>query len=138
MTDAQLVKLLTPLANPRKVTEEQWTGIVKALLTGYGWKWSHFPPGKTVRGKWITAGAPGFPDFIAVKHKVIALELKRLDDKGRPRPFRRGQPEWLAAFQRVAAIPDSCVEAWVVHPGQVRYLVELLAEDVQEQLDVTA
>lgn len=124
MDDRKLATILAPLAHPERVSEGQWKEIVKALLAGYGWKWSHFPPGKTVRGKWITAGSPGFPDFMAVKgSRVIFLELKTVKGKLRP-----GQGPWLRCLQAVGGN----VEAWVVTPAQARHLVALLAEEDDE------
>lgn len=125
MTDHQLGIILAPLARPERVTEAQWRTIVKQLLKAYGWKWSYHPPGKTVRGKYITTGSPGFPDFMAVKGgRVVFLELKTTKGKLRP-----GQGPWLRCLQSVGGN----VEAWVVNPAQARHLVALLAEEDDDE-----
>lgn len=61
-----------------------------------GWKVCHFRPGKTQRGRWITAvqGDVGAPDVILAKDgRVLLAELKR--EGGKPTPE---QVAWLAAL----------------------------------------
>lgn len=121
----RLVELLRPLQYPDKLSEWEWQRIVLELCKAYGWKATHKPPGKTVRGKWVTTGSPGFPDVTAVKpgHRVIFLELKKQAGKADPR-----QIEWLKALQSVGGT----VEAYVLRPRQIRQLVELLAEQPEQ------
>ena len=125
MEYGKLVELLAPLANPDKVTEWEWQTIVKGLAKAYGWRAHHAPPGKTVRGKWVTSGSPGFPDLVLVKPgwRVVFLELKTTKGKASPR-----QVGWIGDLQSVGGT----VEAYVVHPRHARHVVRLLAE-VPEQ-----
>jgi hypothetical protein len=74
------------------VTEREFQRAVTDALTLFGWRWCHFRPGRTQRG-WRTAltGAAGFPDLVAVRDRVLLIELKgeagRLSDE---------QRRWLA------------------------------------------
>ena len=117
-----LVELLRPLQNADRVSEREWLTIVQGLAKAYGWRTHHANPGKTVRGKWVTTGSPGFPDLVMVKpgHAVVFLELKTTKGQTSPR-----QVAWMRDIQSVGGR----VEGYVVSPRQVRQLVELLAED---------
>lgn len=117
-----LVDLLSPLQNPAKVTEWEFQRIVKELARAYGWRVKDQPPGKTVRGRWVTSGESGFPDLVLVKprHRVVFLELKKVGGAANQR-----QVSWIADLQSVGGT----VEAYVVRPTQIRRLVKLLAQN---------
>jgi VRR-NUC domain len=92
---------------------ELQTGIVELGRT-LGWTMAHFKPVLAhypgSRKQWMTpvaADGKGFPDLLAVRERVIAIEVKGDGDSLKPE-----QERWLTAF-RIAGI-----EAFVWTPKQ--------------------
>lgn len=91
------------------MNEADFATEVEDLLERFGWKppngaWCHFRPGRTLHG-WRTAlsGAPGFPDYIALRKqgdwcRLIVIELK--GSKGVVSPE---QEHWHDLFRAVGA-----------------------------------
>ena len=71
------------------------------------WAVAHFPAVETTRG-WrtaIAADAKGFPDIVAVRERVVVIEIKGDGDTVKPE-----QEEWLRRFRAAGA------DVYVVRP----------------------
>ena len=87
------------------MTEADWSKQLRDLMALYGWQHVHFRPALTKHG-YRTAGsgelAAGWPDFVAVRDRVIFVEIKRKggklsDDQIRVRDIlRTAEAEWYA------------------------------------------
>lgn len=102
-----------------KMTEAQLQETITEALDLGGWRWVHFRPARTKHG-WTTAmsGHKGFPDIVAVRDRVLFLELK--SDSG---TVHVEQTEWLRVLRSAG------VDARVVRPPDLdQLLVELLSQ----------
>jgi hypothetical protein len=101
---------------PFRVTEKEFSQQVEDLLNLFGWRWCHFRPAQTEYG-WRTAlsGYQGFPDYIAVKDRLIIFELK--SEKGKVSTY---QQEWLDTLAACGA------EVYLWRPGDIERIVEIL------------
>lgn len=85
------------------MSESDLQRAVLELAKRLGFKSAHFRPGKTTRGRWITAvqgDGAGYPDLTLVGHgRLVFVELKSA--KGR---VSREQAEWITALEGVPAI----------------------------------
>ncbi len=101
------------------ISEKVFTAQVIALLRWYKWRCAHFRPGKTQRGRWVTAvsgDGVGFPDIFALRgNRRIMAELKA--SKGKPSPE---QLEWL----RVAG--QAGIETYVWRPKDIDEIERVL------------
>jgi hypothetical protein len=77
------------------ISEQSFLQQVKALAYIHGWAFHHATPSQTSKGKWITTGAPGFPDLVMAhpERGVIFAELKT--DKGKTSAAQDG---WIRAL----------------------------------------
>ena len=105
------------------ITERAFTAQVIRLAQHLGWRTAHFRPGKTQRGRWVTAvqgDGAGFPDLVLVhptKCRLIFAELKReyggvISDK---------QNKWLDALTAVRDMAKgcNCVEVFLWQPSDI-------------------
>jgi VRR-NUC domain len=74
------------------MSERELQTAVCELLELFGWRWMHQRPART-RDGWRTAisGDAGFPDIVAVRERVVWIELK--SENGR---LSAEQGHWLA------------------------------------------
>jgi hypothetical protein len=75
------------------ISEASFLQQVKSLAYLHGWAFHHATPSLTSKGKWITTGAPGFPDVVLAHRArgLIFAELKTA--KGKPTD---SQLDWMA------------------------------------------
>lgn len=100
------------------ISEAAFMQQVKALAYIHGWAFHHSTPSQTSKGKWITTGAPGFPDVV-MAHKqrgVIFAELKA--DKGRTTPL---QDDWLERL-------SPHVECYLWRPSDLDFISTRLSQ----------
>jgi len=77
------------------ISEASFLQQVKSLAYIHGWLFHHATPSMTSKGKWITTGAPGFPDVVMAhpERGVIFAELKTETGKK-----TAAQDAWLRAL----------------------------------------
>jgi len=77
------------------ISEASFLQQVKALAYIHGWAFHHATPSMTSKGKWITTGAPGFPDLVMAhpERGVIMAELKTTKGK-----TTAAQDGWMRAL----------------------------------------
>ncbi|MDD3102552.1 MAG: hypothetical protein PHE59_05405 [Patescibacteria group bacterium] len=100
------------------ITHEELDRLFLKIAHGFGWKAAHFRPAKTAKG-WRTPVAgdgKGFLDWLLVKDRVLAIELKTQDDQLRPE-----QKEWVGTWEGAG------VEVHVFWPKDWDELVQALA-----------
>ena len=100
------------------MTESQFQKTVTDALSVCGWRWTHFRPGRTVRGGWRTplSGSSGYPDITAVRgDRILWLELKT--EAGR---LTQEQANWCAAIGTAGG------SVHVVRPSDWPMLEELI------------
>jgi hypothetical protein len=73
--------------NWRSMTEKQFAAEVEPLFKLYHWKYYH-----TFNSQ---HSVPGFPDYVAIREKVIFIELKTETGKITP-----AQIEWIKALRK--------------------------------------
>lgn len=78
-----------------KISEDELQTCVIDLAHLLGWRVMHTRPAMNRHGKWLTPlqGDPGFPDIVAVRERVIWIELK--SETGR---LSVPQQDWLFAL----------------------------------------
>ncbi len=100
------------MSNYADISEKAFTAQVIALLRWYKWRCAHFRPGKTQRGRWVTAvqgDGVGFPDIFALRgNRRLMAELKA--SKGKTSP---AQEDWLEAAK------DAGIEVYVWRPKDI-------------------
>lgn len=119
VTDAQLAKLLAPMAKAEGPTHMELVHIIRKLGEAYGW-WVFAPPRAKGHGsgQWFTQGGNGMPDLLLVRvPTVLFVEVKVKRDKLRPE-----QRVVLGRLQQ-------CTEvlAYPVRPEQLTDLLDILA-----------
>ena len=79
----------------KPISEASFLQQVKALAYLHGWAFHHATPSQTSKGKWITTGAPGFPDLVMAhpERGVIMAELKTTKGK-----TTTAQDGWMRAL----------------------------------------
>ncbi len=100
----------------QKTTEKEFGVMVEELLDLFGWHWCHFRPARTAYG-WRTAisGSKGFPDYIAVKNRLVIFELKSDDGK-----LSLEQQKWYDLLKA------SGTEVYVWKPKDLESIAEVL------------
>lgn len=100
------------------ISETAFLQQVKALAFQYGWTFHHSTPSVTSKGRWITTGAPGFPDVVMAHQAkgVIFAELKT--DKGKT---TAAQDDWLDRLQ-----PH--VECYLWRPSDLSFITQRLSQ----------
>ncbi len=100
------------MSNYADISEKAFTAQVIALLRWYKWRCAHFRPGKTQRGRWVTAvsgDGVGFPDIFALRdNRRLMAELKAAKGKASPE-----QLLWLAAAK------NADIEVYVWRPKDI-------------------
>lgn len=80
-------------ALPLTISEAVFRAAIIDYAERRGWLHHHNPVSQVRNGRYITAGAPGFPDDVFARDGVVILaECKK--HGGKPTP---GQREWLTA-----------------------------------------
>lgn len=75
-------------------TEAEFSAAVIELARAFGWRCATFRPARVMRGGKETYETPvgadgkGFPDILAVRDRIIAIELKSAKGKLRPDQVR--------------------------------------------------
>lgn len=99
------------------ITHEEFDRLFYQVAHAFGWKTAHFRAAKTSKG-WRTPVAgdgKGFLDWLLVRNRAMAVELKSGKDKLRP-----DQQEWVDAWKRAG------VETHVWYPKDWDLLVQAL------------
>jgi hypothetical protein len=80
----------------KAISESAFQTQVKALAYQYGWSLHHSQPSMTRTGRYITTGAPGFPDLVLCHEQkgLIFAELKT--EKGLPSATQLSWMQMLA------------------------------------------
>ncbi len=91
----------------RDVLEKEWQQQVVALLRLLGYRCYHTHDSRRSQ--------PGFPDLVAIRDRVVYLELKREEGV-----VSEKQREWIAALHRAGA------EVYVARPRHFDHLAAVL------------
>lgn len=82
-----------------KMSEQELLDATIEMAETFGWRVYHARPGLDRHGRWSTAmsgtHAAGFPDIVAVRERVIWIELK--SENGRMTP---SQQDWFFALAK--------------------------------------
>jgi VRR-NUC domain len=92
---------MTVRAHVEQTSEGQFLRAVLDFARKSGWRVSHFSDSRRQVRPGVFVGdkdAAGFPDIVAVRERVIFIELKAA--RGRIRP---AQLEWLGALEEAGA-----------------------------------
>lgn len=107
---------------PRSEASTQSVACDAAEL--FGWWRAHFRPAQTKHG-WRTPGTfeagKGWPDLVFVRDRVLVVEFKGDDSRGRCGKPTAEQTAWLDTFDRAG------VEAIVVGPDDIDALITVLS-----------
>lgn len=118
--------------------EDEWKATVGDLLVALGYRWAHFRPGRTARGRVLTPvegpGGVGYPDVTAWRPagwrgggRVVFLELK-------------AERNYPTAAQRavLAGLTDAGAEAYAAQPRHYPLLQDVLGADAPPEPSTVA
>ena len=102
----------------KPISEASFLQQVKALAYLHGWAFHHATPSQTSKGKWITTGAPGFPDLVMAhpERGVIMAELKTTKGK-----HTELQLDWMSRIGPYA-------ECYLWRPSDIDFIAQRLAQ----------
>ena len=100
------------------ISEAAFLQQVKALAYIHGWAFHHASPTQTAKGRWLTSGAPGFPDLVMAhpERGVIMAELKTTKGK-----TTTAQDGWMRALA-----PH--VECYLWRPSDLDFIAQRLSQ----------